>query len=58
MTTNSDNLGTNSYTFGQFLCFNRHLSVTHIYIPDLVDSKTDNHIYVRNAWNGKNMDMS
>ena len=58
LTTNSDNLGTNSYTFGQFLCFNRHLSVTHIYIPDLVDSKTDNHIYVRNAWNGKNMDMS
>lgn len=58
LTTNSDNLGTNSYTFGQFLCFNRHLSVTHIYIPDLVDGKTDNHIYVRNAWNGKNMDMS
>ena len=58
LTTNSDNLGTNSHTFGQFLCFNRHLSVTHIYIPDLVDSKTDNHIYVRNAWNGKNMDMS
>lgn len=58
LTTNSDNLGTNSYTFGQFLCFNRHLSVTHIYIPDLVDGKRDNHIYVRNAWNGKNMDMS
>ena len=58
LTTNSDNLGTNSYTFGQFLCFNRHLSVTHIYIPDLVDGKIDNHIYVRNAWNGKNMDMS
>lgn len=58
LTTNSDNLGTNSYTFGQFLCFNRHLSVTHIYIPDLVDGKTNNHIYVRNAWNGKNMDMS
>ena len=58
LTTNSDNLGTNSYTFGQFLCFNRHLSVTHIYIPDLFDSKRDNHIYVRNAWNGKHMDMS
>lgn len=58
LTTNSDNLGTNSYTFGQFLCFNRHLSVTHIYIPDLVDHKIDNHIYVRNAWNGRNMDMS
>lgn len=58
LTTNSDNLGTNSYTFGQFLCFNRHLSVTHIYIPDLVDGKINNHIYVRNAWNGKNMDMS
>lgn len=59
LTTNSDNLGTGSYTFGQFLCFSRHLSVTHIYIPDLVDNtKNDNHIYVRNGWNGKNMDMS
>lgn len=51
--TNSDNLGTGSYDYGQFLSFTSGTSVTQFYIPDLRQSTLQKvRMYVRSDFNG------